>query len=496
MFRFILLISLVLLLPATPAFSIIANRCDQPRNFAARDKVVGGRLAILANWPGQVTLRLRGASGPSYVCGGTLITEDAVLTAAHCVAGFSEQGGEWRDTSGRIAEIVFGTDDLKTVDTSHIRAIGKIIPHEAYVSARRGHDIALIRLRSPAGGQVSRLSLALASDPGKAWVTPLMVAGFGAEFDGGKLRTFADKAGSAFYAPTDRLLETVMPLTDAESCKSAYTASTIGDGQICAGFVEGDKDSCQGDSGGPLVAFDRKGCPYQVGVVSWGAGCARPNAYGIYTRVSAYAAWIRGHVGGVRSVALDEVIAPASTTRNELVDAIALQLRDELKGAQTAQLTMSGGSKLRLGKDGIFTIRTPIAGRPILIDINANGEVAQLFPNQFSDAKQLSAGRDFAVPDSQLYRFPAQEPTGPGKLFALMVPDSFNMGALEKSKGTKGFGVVANLPYLQNLLQLIRNARGVKGFGIEATGSTGSAGDASGWAFGELDYEITRAGLE
>jgi secreted trypsin-like serine protease len=77
----------------------------------------------------------------------------------------------------------------------------------------------------------------------------------------------------------------------------------IGPGQICAGLEEGTRDSCQGDSGGPLIASDKTGCPWQVGVVSWGYGCAEKNAYGVYTRVSHHAGWIQKHTGPLRGAA-------------------------------------------------------------------------------------------------------------------------------------------------------------------------------------------------
>lgn len=63
--------------------------------------------------------------------------------------------------------------------------------------------------------------------------------------------------------------------------------------QICAGYMEGGKDTCQGDSGGPLfLPATEKSLPVLVGVVSFGAGCAKENAPGVYTRISSFNEWI------------------------------------------------------------------------------------------------------------------------------------------------------------------------------------------------------------
>ncbi|PIO22822.1 hypothetical protein AB205_0095350, partial [Aquarana catesbeiana] len=91
------------------------------------------------------------------------------------------------------------------------------------------------------------------------------------------------------------LQEVMVPLIDRNTCQKMYTNAggdiNIQNDQICAGYKEGGKDSCQGDSGGPLVC-KVQGVWYQVGVVSSGIGCAKPNFPGIYTQVTSYQTWI------------------------------------------------------------------------------------------------------------------------------------------------------------------------------------------------------------
>ena len=91
---------------------------------------------------------------------------------------------------------------------------------------------------------------------------------------------------------SDILQKAELPLVDNATCntKEAYDGA-IKPGMMCAGYREGGINSCQGDSGGPLVLRGKDG-PVQVGLVSWGAGCARKLRYGVYTRVDAYSDWI------------------------------------------------------------------------------------------------------------------------------------------------------------------------------------------------------------
>jgi secreted trypsin-like serine protease len=473
--------------------SVAQTRCDKPRNFTGQDKIVGGRLAQLENWPGQISLRSFDPSENAYIyfCGGTLIADNWVLTAAHCVDSLARTGDD-RFVRGRsgVADVVIGVEDLRDADSDNVRQIADVIVHENYSRATRGDDIALVKLARPWTASTTRLSMSPRTDPAEAWVTPLMVAGFGTQSFGGDLELFRKRNGSLFRAGSRELLETVVPLSDPASCQQVYADSTIGPGQICAGYAQGGRDSCQGDSGGPLVTFDRRGCPYQVGIVSWGAGCAMANAYGVYTRISAYADWITRHTGPLDRIRLDEAAA-VTAAPNALVDQVFSQLKAELEPALgRAGVSINRGTKVQLGEDAVFRITSQVPGRLLLIDINAEGKVAQLYPNEFSEGKRLEAGETFTVPDKASYRFPAQEPVGRGKLVALVVPDSFNMAALDRARRTKGFGVAAALSYFQNLIQLIRNATGAKGFGLVATG----AGDDSlpGWALGDLDYEIVR----
>ena len=87
-------------------------------------------------------------------------------------------------------------------------------------------------------------------------------------------------------------MEVNLPYSSVEECRSDYGERFNATSEFCVGYAAGAKDSCQGDSGGPL-SFKRQGKWVLAGVVSWGEGCARPGARGVYTKVSHFLPYIR-----------------------------------------------------------------------------------------------------------------------------------------------------------------------------------------------------------
>ena len=95
---------------------------------------------------------------------------------------------------------------------------------------------------------------------------------------------------------TPQLMRVWVDVQDRATCEANYQevipSTDITDNMLCAGLPEGGQDSCQGDSGGFLGAPVGNGRYVQLGIVSWGVGCARPNLFGVYTRVANYGDWI------------------------------------------------------------------------------------------------------------------------------------------------------------------------------------------------------------
>lgn len=235
-------------------------------------KIVGGKVAPAGAYPWQVSLGVSWIADPyrAHFCGGSAYSASWVVTAAHCVVDL---------TPDRLT-VTAGTNVL---GAGGVRVNAKrVIVKADYAKATSDNDVALIELFTPLplGSQIKTIPLLDASLEGEVLRddVPLIVLGWGATQEG---------------AQTVRDLRYVdIPYVDRTVCNRPLSYDgRITDNMICAGLPAGKVDSCQGDSGGPLTVTTAAEVKL-AGIVSWGEGCARPNKYGVYTRVAAYTAWI------------------------------------------------------------------------------------------------------------------------------------------------------------------------------------------------------------
>lgn len=232
-------------------------------------RIVGGEPTAIQQHPWQVALIITRPEG-AYLCGGSIIAQQWVLTAAHCFR-----------TSDAPSAVKLKAGATNYVAEGIWSAIERIVVHEGYDPRTYAHDLALIQLKSAPAGRIIPLAGADVSlKPGQ----PLEVTGWGATAQGGDA--------------SHDLLKARVPYVENATCNelASYNGKIL-PGMICAGYREGGIDSCQGDSGGPLVWRTAEG-PVLVGVVSFGEGCARKLKYGVYTRVAPYRAWINSVVVG------------------------------------------------------------------------------------------------------------------------------------------------------------------------------------------------------
>ncbi|MGQ7846298.1 serine protease [Granulosicoccus sp. 3-233] len=282
-------------------------------------RVLGGDDAEFGDWPSMVVIATAGIFPleDRFFCAGTLVAERYVLTAAHCLF----------DIYGRLEEvsslrIVAGIHDLSDDEGFEEIDVTNIILHPDYDNSLESppDDIALLELSNTVDAPVGQL---FAGETEEYTDTLGFILGWGAT-------RYSNDQASGY--PTI-LQEARVPLVSLETCNAPISYNgLLEQEQLCAGFSTGAVDTCAGDSGGPLYILD-SGQPVQVGITSFGNGCAQANFYGIYTNISHYIPWLSDYI----SVPEQSADLVASRQASASTDSSP-------KGADGTASTRSGGA--------------------------------------------------------------------------------------------------------------------------------------------------------
>jgi len=249
-----------------------ATACGAMPSFMTGDRIVGGEDAA-SPIPWQVSVR-QCQSGGCHFCGGTILDETTVMSAAHCFTSGQSMSGYYitagvtnrHDTSGQTIEIANGVWNAE-------------MPYQG-----NNNDFVILKLSSALTFN-DNVGPACLPEPDFAPDTTgqtCFVSGWG---------TLESGAQSL----PNQLQWVAVPTVTNEQCNQAYGGITSS--MICAGLSTGGKDSCQGDSGGPFVCRNSDGNAALTGVVSFGIGCALATHPGVYARQTAVLDWVKANMG-------------------------------------------------------------------------------------------------------------------------------------------------------------------------------------------------------
>ncbi|XP_076987161.1 kallikrein-7-like [Tamandua tetradactyla] len=235
--------------------AFVLGSAGQAQRDKSEDKIIGGEPCIKGSHPWQVAL-LR---GNQLHCGGVLLDQWWVLTAAHC------KMGEYT--------VHLGGDQLNSKNTQRIRA-RQSFRHPGYSTQTHVNDLMLVKLESKAKLSASVKKVTLPSScapPG----TTCTVSGWGT-------------TTSPTVTFPSQLMCTDVQLISHSDCKKVYK-DLLGESMLCAGIPNSSTNACNGDSGGPLMCRGTL-----QGLVSWGTfPCGQLNEPGVYTQVCKYVDWIK-----------------------------------------------------------------------------------------------------------------------------------------------------------------------------------------------------------
>ncbi|KAK9401473.1 serine protease 56 [Crotalus adamanteus] len=239
-----------------------------PNVTLAKGKIVGGSRAKPGAWPWLVSVMLNG----ELMCSGVLVGSTWIVTAAHCFTG-SRNELAW--------SVVLGNYDLTRRDEGEqVVPVSRILTHPKFNPKTFHGDVASLELTVPARPSARVTPVCLPDQATETSQELCYIVGWGSLYEDGP--------------PAEVVMEARVPILAQDLCRAALGSQLVSSAMFCAGYLSGGIDSCQGDSGGPLMCWDPLLERYVLhGITSWGSGCGERGKPGVYTRITAFADWIR-----------------------------------------------------------------------------------------------------------------------------------------------------------------------------------------------------------
>jgi len=359
-------------------------------------RVVGGSDATEGNQDWIVYVQ-----AGNFLCGGSLIDADTIMTAAHCLHDANNNPIDASDVTVTVGE--YNTRDSSPASAT----ISTIYIHEDYnpTTDVSSNDIALMRLTSSATNITP-------IDRANSTTTTAAVAGGDAVTILGWGSTIAQTAGeTATTQLADILQEASVPLRTDAQCASSYGSTYVSSTMVCAGENTGGIDSCQGDSGGPLILNNE-----QVGIVSFGSGCAQAGFPGVYVRVATYASWIDNFLSGITfNNSLEFAFSAVNGT-----ETLNLIINNNSDDIANISFTLSGDSAFTFNASDCATIAANTSCTLAITYTPANATSSEAIFSISSDLPNTSTiSTTFSI--SSLFSTSSSSSSGGGSLFFILL---------------------------------------------------------------------------
>jgi secreted trypsin-like serine protease len=455
-------------------------------------RVIGGLTANPGVWPYAALVLISNR----FQCGGTLISKSFVLTAGHCAID--------PETKNRVEP---GAYEIRVGSVyrdrgGEVHHVKRVLLHEGFSGRTLENDIALLELSDPASDSVP--PVALDGMPDLPSGSRLQVDANPSPFAKivGWGRTNPDPQ---VFSVSDQLLEAAIPIIDNDVCQRANQSmlaefGAIDSRRLCAGQSSGGVDTCGGDSGGPILSQSTDMRWVQVGLVSYGASrCGEAGAYGVYTRVRSFSAWLKKNL----QVTVNDVPVPnvpvspitsaatiiAAAEKNDgqvkvdILDAGAFQ---ENSGTCSRVAALETAKAMPVNECLKVRVTSAFPGYLLLLDLSEDGKITQLFPNSFSE-KAFHNGkvgtRPLVVPDTDAFELPTSLESDHrqerNRVIAVVSQNKISIGNLGLSKSVAGEVLATEVARLEVVLK-------------PGPGGGGSSSTAGRWAAGQHDYLVNR----